>query len=89
MVHLLTIPLMYGEVRSTLVLMGCDGGIRGECKVAAEKSEQTGEDGGGWLRVYGGVGWIWRGSLCCTACCLPENEQTSDYDVNANLNVSQ
>lgn len=29
------------------------------------------------------------GTLCLTACCLPENKQASDYDINANLNVSQ
>lgn len=33
-----------------------------------------------------GVGGVYP---CLTACCLPENEQTSDYDINANLNVSQ
>lgn len=27
--------------------------------------------------------------MCLTACCPPENKQTSDYDINANLNVSQ
>lgn len=53
---LLTMTLMYGEAKSTLVLMSCVGGIREECKVAAEKSEQTSEDGGGWVRVYGGIG---------------------------------
>lgn len=33
---------------------------------------------------------VWGGGKqCLTACCLPENKQTSDYDINANLNVSQ
>lgn len=37
-----------------------------------------------------GLLWGERGrSLCLTACCLSENKQTSDYDINANLNVSQ
>lgn len=85
------------------MMMGHDGGICWECKVACSpggkgwkevgKAEQNGKDGG-WdewrrkatlLRVFDGGGVY----PCLTACCLPENEQTSDYDINANLNVSQ
>lgn len=34
---------------------------------------------------------VWWGGFasCLTACCLFESNQTSDYDINANLNVSQ
>lgn len=33
--------------------------------------------------------WEAAGSPCFNACCPLENKQTSDYDINANLNASQ
>lgn len=33
---------------------------------------------------------VWGDSVFnCLLCCPPKNKQTSDYDINANLNVSQ
>lgn len=50
-------------------------------------AEQKGRMEGGMSVGVGGAGE--RGDSCFTACCPPENKQTSDYDINANLNVSQ
>lgn len=47
----------------------------------SEGENSTAEGG-----VGGGGG---GGSLFLTACSLPENKQTTDYYINANLNVSQ
>lgn len=86
------------QVRSVLALMVEYVGnvkwleVLGQRLDRGANSWTEGKDGG-WdegrrkaalLRVCGGIGWG-----CFAACCLLENKQTSDYDINANLNVSQ
>lgn len=45
-------------------------------------AEQKGRMEGGMSE--GGTGGVGFGR-CLTACCLPENKQTIDYNINANL----